>query len=143
MSRLIKLVLSDVEKDALEKGSKHGSSHSYRQRCQMILLKTQHKPSREIATELGCCMMAVNAWVRRYQQQGIAGLKTRSGRGRKAILSSEQDLSIIRDAVTANRQRLCLTQESLQKELGKEFSTMTLKRFLKSITADTNESVEK
>lgn len=141
MSRLIRITLSVDEQSALETGCKHGKTHSYRQRCQMILLKSERKPSREIADELGCCMIAVNHWVKRYQQEGIDGLKTRPGRGRKAILSSEGDLLTVRNTVQQNRQRLSLAQQSLQAELGKQFSTMTLKRFLKNIVADSNEFV--
>jgi len=68
------------------------------------------------------------------------GLHIRAGRGRKTILCSRQDLPAVRQAVAANRQRLSLAQAQLQDQLGKEFSTMTLKRFLKNIVADTNVS---
>ena len=141
MSRLTRVDLSDSERAALEQGSKHGKTHGFRQRCQMILLKACRKPSREIAAQLGCCMVVVNHWVKRYQAEGLEGLHVRKGRGRKMILSSEQDLPVVRRVVQENRQRLRLAQERLQAELGKEFSTTTLKRFLKSITADTSDCV--
>lgn len=140
MSRLIHLVLTAAEQAALEHGHKHGTTYGFRQRCRMILLKAQKQPSRQIAAELDCCMVAVNHWVKRYQETGIEGLHIKKGRGRKAILDAEHDLPAVRRAVQENRQRLTLAQEALQAELGKEFSTMTLKRFLKSIVADTNES---
>ncbi len=139
MSRLTKIVLTDDERAALEKGYKFGKVHGFRQRCQMILLKEKQKPSREIADQLGCCMVSVNGWVKRYQSEGIAGLNIKEGRGRPAILQKEADLVRVRAAVAANRQRLRLAQDALQAELGKEFSTMTLKRFLKKTVADTNE----
>lgn len=139
MSRLTKLELSAAEKAGLEKGYKTGKTHTYRLRCQMILLKAQDKPAREVAAQLGCCLIIVNHWVRRYKAEGLSGLQTRKGRGRKPILSSQQDLPAVRRAVAANRQKLSLAQDALQAELGKEFSTMTLKRFLKNIAADTSE----
>jgi hypothetical protein len=37
--------------------------------------------------------------------------------------------------VQENRQRVSLAQAELQEELGKEFSTLTLKRFLKKTVA--------
>jgi transposase len=132
MSRLTKIDLTAQQRAALEAGYKHGQTHGFRQRCQMILLKAHKKPSREVAQQLGCCMISVNHWVKRYQREGIEGLHIRAGRGRKAILCSQQDLPAVRQAVAANRQRLSLVQAQLQKELGKEFSTMTLKRFLKA-----------
>ncbi|WP_309709752.1 helix-turn-helix domain-containing protein [Armatimonas sp.] len=139
MSRLIRLDLTNEERNALEKGFKYGKSHGFRQRCQMILLKSQSKPSHEVAQELGCCMMAVNGWVKRYQAESIEGLQIKKGRGRKTILDAQQDLPAVRRAVQANRQRLSLAQQALQDELGKEFSTLTLKRFLKNIVADTSD----
>jgi len=142
MSRLTQLELSVEERAALEKGYKTGNTHTYRLRCQMILLKAQNKPAREVAEQLGCCMIIVNHWVRRYKAEGISGLQTRAGRGRKSILSVEQDLPAVRRAVQANRQRLSLAQDALQAELGKEFSTMTLKRFLKNTVADTSVSAD-
>lgn len=135
MSRLTKIVLTEAERDALEKGFKYGKVHGFRQRCQMILLKAKQKPSREIALQLDCCMVSVNGWVKRYQAEGINGLHIKEGRGRPAILQNETDLQAVRAAVAANRQRLSLAQEALQAELGKEFSTMTLKRFLKKTVA--------
>ena len=41
MSRLTKIVLSDEQHAALETGYKQGKTHSFRQHCQMILLKAQ------------------------------------------------------------------------------------------------------
>lgn len=138
MSRLTKLVLTEAERTALEKGFKFGKAHGFRQRCQMILLKEKKKSSREIAEQLGCCMVSVNHWVKRYQAEGIDGLHIKKGRGRPAILQTETDLQAVRAAVAANRQRLRVAQDALQAELGKGFSTMTLKRFLKKTVADTS-----
>jgi transposase len=140
MSRLTKVDLTTEQRAALEAGYKHGQTHGLRQRCHMILLKAQKMPSRDVAQQLGCCMISVNDWVKRYQNEGIDGLHIRAGRGRKAILCSQKDLPAVRQAVAANRQRLSLAQTHLQDQLGKEFSTMTLKRFLKNIVADTNVS---
>lgn len=139
MSRLTKIDLTDQQCAALKKGYKFGKSHGFRQRCQMILLKAQRKTSKEIGGQLGCCLVTVNHWVKRYQAEGIQGLHIREGRGRRAILHKETDLLAVRLAVQANRQRLSLAQEALQHELGKQFSPSTLKRFLKKTVADTSE----
>ena len=147
MSRLTKIALTTEERTALEKGYKFGKVHGFRQRCQMILLKSKQKPSREIAGQLNCCMVSVNQWVKRYQSEGIDGLHIKNGRGRKPILQNETDLCAVRLAVQANAeqslrgivlwQRLRLAQNKLQEELGKQFSRSTLKRFLKKTIADT------
>jgi len=68
----------------------------------------------------------------------MAGLGTKAGRGRKPILC-EGDGAKISETVRQERQRLGQAKEILQKELDKNFSLKTLKRFLKSITAATSE----
>ena len=139
MSRLIILTLTDEERIALEKGSRHGTSHAFRTRCQMILLKADRLPSAQVAERVGCCMIAVNGWVKRYQGQGIHGLRTKQGRGRRAILDDQADLAQVRAAVQNHRQKISLAKAELEVSLGKEFSTTTLKRFLKNIAAATSD----
>lgn len=139
MSRLIILTLTAEERTALEKGSRHGTSHAFRTRCQMILLKAHRLPSAQVAERVGCCMIAVNGWVKRYQAEGIGGLKTKHGRGRRAILDEQADLEQVRTTVQNHRQKLSLARAELEASLGKEFSTQTLKRFLKNIAAATSE----
>ncbi len=135
MSRLIILTLTDEERAALERGSRHGTSHAFRTRCQMILLKAQWLTSRQVADQVGCCEVVVNTWLARYQAQGLDGLKTRRGQGRRPILQAETDLAAVRRAVQNNRQRVSLAKAELTKELGKEFSALTLRRFLKKTVA--------
>ena len=47
----------------------------------------------------------------------------------------------VKALVKKERQRLKHAKEDLEKELGKEFSLKTLKRFLKNLSADGNASV--
>ena len=54
-----------------------------------------NRPALAIAKQLGCCEMSVNDWIKRYQQEGLLGLKVKPGRGRKAILSQETDLAAV------------------------------------------------
>jgi hypothetical protein len=74
----------------------------------------------------------VNTWLKRYQEQGLAGLQIKTGRGRTAILNQETDLAAVRQSVQNNRQRVSLAKADLQQRLGKEFSVLILKRFLKN-----------
>jgi transposase len=83
--------------------------------------------------------MAVNNWVKRFEMEGLEGLKTRPGRGGKPILKAETDLETVRQAVSRNRQRLSLIRAELETELGKRFSDKTLNRFVKKTIAATNE----
>ncbi len=131
--------LSDEQRQKLEAGRRTGTSHAFRERCQMILLKSGNRPSSEIARFLGCHQITVHEWVKRFQANGIEGLKTRPGGGRRAILQVSTDWGAVRAAVVRSRQRISLAKAELEAELGKPFSTTTLKRFLKKTIAASNE----
>lgn len=140
MAKTKGVTLTNDERAALEKAWRQGKSHEFRQRCRMILLKSQlvdgkHLRSQEVAQQVGCCQVVVNIWLKRYQEQGLSGLQVKPGRGRKAILSQETDLAAVRLAVQSNRQRVSLAKAELEQQLGKEFSALTLKRFLKKTVA--------
>ncbi len=81
--------------------------------------------------------ICVYGWLKRWESSGIVGLRDKEGRGRKPILRAE-DLAQIKKRVQENAQRLKIARALLKEELGREFSTKTLKRFLRSLIADTN-----
>jgi len=133
-----KLVVSVEARFALAKGYREGKSHCYRRRCQMVLLKLEGYKSKEIGSITACCEMSVNNWVNRFEILGIAGLETKAGRGRKAILG-QQHLFIVTEAVKQERQRLAQAQKIIEESIGRAMSKQTLTRFLKVITAVTGE----
>ena len=139
MPRIRQIVLTDEDREALEQGYKYGESHAFRKRCHLVLLKTEKRKSKEVAGIVGCCEVSVNNWLNRYEAEGIEGLKTKEGRGRKSILK-EEDLAAVKEAVKANRQRLSIAKAELEAELGKEFSEKTLGRFLKNMLQAINAS---
>jgi len=51
----------------------------------MVRLKLEGYSSKEIGGITGCCEMSVNNWIMRFEQQGVEGLKTKKGCGRKPI----------------------------------------------------------
>jgi transposase len=130
--------LTDEQRQELENGYRNGSSHGFRSRCQMILLKSEKRTSVQITEILGGCEMAVNNWLKRYEKEGIKGLEIRSGRGRPAILQA-QDLESVKAQVKLARQRISLAKSELENSLGKQFSLSTLKRYLKKTVAETLE----
>jgi len=132
--------LSKEQREELENGYRNGKTHSFRMRCQMILLKSEKRTSRAVVSILGSCEMTVNNWLKRYEQSGIEGLQTRVGRGRKSILKAE-DLEQVKAAVQESRQRISQAQVELEASLGKNFSRSTLKRYLKK-TADAINELE-
>ena len=77
--------------------------------------------------------------MKRFREHGMDGLKVAPGRGRKAILNKQSDLEAVRRAVSNSRQRISLAKAELEQELGKGFSQLTLRRFLKKTVAVLNE----
>jgi transposase len=140
MGKIKTVELSRAQRLALEKGYRAGESHAFRLRCQMILLKSERRTAIEIADLLGCCEVVVNNWLKRFEAEGIEGLRTKPGRGRKPILDTKQDLQRVKAAVTANRQRISLAKAELEKAMGKTFSTKTLERYIKNMVLAINES---
>jgi len=129
--------LTAEQREELENGYRNGQTHSFRQRCQMILLKSEERTSVEVVGIVGSCEMTVNNWLQRYEAEGIEGLRTRPGRGRKAILQAV-DLERVKAAVKQSRQKISVARAELEASLGKEFSHSSLKRFLKKTLAATN-----
>ena len=133
-SKLIELS-SEVRKE-LEEGYRHSSTHCFRQRCKMILLKSDGYTSSAIAVLLATNAVSVNNWLKRYRVTGVEGLKTNGGQGRKSILK-EEHLSIVRAAVEQERQRLSQARQIIEENIGTKMSNDTLTRFLKVMTAVT------
>jgi transposase len=140
MGKIKTVELTRAQRAALEKGYRTGSIHAFRMRCQMILLKSERRTAVEIADLLGCCEVVVNNWLKRYESEGIEGLRTKPGRGRKPVLDAARDLESVKAAVAANRQRISVARAELEAELGKSFSTKTLQRYIKNMVVAINES---
>lgn len=138
MGKIKVIELTKDQREELENGYRHGKTHSFRQRCQMVLLKSEKRTSLEVVAILGGCEMTVNNWVNRYESEGIKGLQTKPGRGRKAILQPA-DLEQVKEAVKRSRQKISVARVELKESLGKEFSQSSLKRYLKKTLAATNE----
>ena len=140
MGKIKTVELTGAQRTALEKGYRAGPSHAFRMRCRIILLESERRTAAEIADLLGGCEVAVNNWLQRYEADGIDGLRTKPGRGRKPVLDAEQDLPRVEAAVAANRQRISIAKAELEAELGKTFSTRTLARYIKNMVLAINES---
>ncbi len=138
MGRIKRIELSVVEVSALEQGYRQGGSPVFGRRCQMVLLKGQGRTSQQVAQIVGGCEVVVNNWLHRYQVHGIAGLQTRPGRGRKAILQ-EADVETVKASVAEHRQRLSVARAELEQVLDKSFCQMTLRRFVKKTVVSINE----
>src|ERR1700748_3580999 len=127
--------LSIEQRVALEKGYRKGKSHAFRMRCQMVLLKSERRSSLEVADVLGCCEIVINRWLSRYEGEGIEGLKTRKGRGRKPKLSTQnpKHLQTVKAEIAKHPQSVKTVLAKLDENLDVRMHPDTLKRFLKKL----------
>lgn len=143
MSRVNTPLLDEAARAALESLHKQSPNHTLRQRCQLVLLKATGRTSHDVGQVVGLCDVSVNSWLKRYQEEGIKGLETKPGRGRKPLLTVAADEEAVRVAVAANRQRIALAKaewESQRAAGEPAVSRDTFRAFLKALAADTSAS---
>jgi transposase len=140
MSRINTPVLTESAKAELENRFRSDPNHTIRMRCQLVLLKAQGRSSKEVAHIVSTCEMTVNNWVNRYKQEGLAGLLTKPGRGRRAIISTTDEQQAALEAIKANRQRLQMAKATWEAQTGKTISRGAFRTFLKSVVAVTSAS---
>ena len=131
-------ILEVSARQELEKGFKTGATHAFRKRCQLVLLKAEGRSSRQVALIVKLCEISVNSWLKRYQTQGIDGLRTKPGRGPKAKLDKLTDQTAALAAIKANRQRMQTAKAEFEAASGKKISRQTFRRFLKGLADATN-----
>lgn len=139
MGRVNTPILSTEAKKELVEGFKTGKSHAFRIRCHLVLLKAEQRKSKEVAKIVNMCEMSVNNWLLRYKIEGIEGLKTKKGRGRKPLLKREEDSLAVLEAIKTKRQRLQSAKAEFEANTGKKVSRDTLRRFLKVLAEDISE----
>ena len=140
MGRVNTPLLDTSAKVALEEGFRTGKTHCFRARCQVILLKSTGRGSKEVGQITAMDYQRVNAWVKRYKTEGLAGLQTRPGRGRRPLLCVETDEDSVVAVVKEHRQRIQTAKAAWEQESEKSVGLSTFKSFLKALAADTNAS---
>ncbi|WP_438850284.1 helix-turn-helix domain-containing protein [Bacteroides acidifaciens] len=81
-------------------------------RCRAVLLKSTGLSSKAIGLQTEMSHVSVNSWVKRFLVEGIDGLQTRPGRGRKPIMDCT-DEEVVRKAIEQDRQSVSKARESL------------------------------
>ena len=103
-------------------------------RCRAILLKASGLTSKEVGIQTEMTHISVNSWVKRFENEGIKGLETRLGRGRKPIMDCS-DEEAVRLAIENDRQSVMKAREAWQQASGKEASESTFRGFFIRIGA--------
>ena len=134
MGKIKGIKLTPMQRSALENGYRNGSSHAFRMRCKVVLLKAQLS-SPQIGDRLDMNRTTVNNWVNRFEAEGIKGLATRPGRGRKPIIGT-QDGEIIRQAIEKDRSSILSAKAQWEAATGKTACEETLRRFLSALAQD-------
>mgnify|MGYP002231664870 CR=1 FL=1 len=98
------------------------------------MLKSEGKSAPQIAEMLEVTVPTVYTWVKRYEENGIKGLETRPGQGRKPIMDCS-DEEAVRKAIEEDRQSVSKAREAWQNATGKEASDITFKTFFRNIGA--------
>ncbi|GHT38362.1 hypothetical protein FACS189435_4670 [Bacteroidia bacterium] len=138
MGRVNTPQLTPEQRQALDSGFKTGKSHCFRMRCHTILLKSEGRNSKEVGNITGMSQVSVNSWLARFNSEGISGLHTKSGRGRKPIIVESEDREQILAAIKSNRQRLQTAKAEWEAQSGKKVGRITFRNFLKSLAEDIN-----
>jgi len=73
--------------------------------------------SLEVANVLGCCEIVVNNWLRRYEKEGLAGLKTRPGRKPKLSTQNPVHLETVKAEIAKHPQSVKTVVALLDEEL--------------------------
>lgn len=140
MRKATKLELKSEEKEGLEQCFRSHPSAAVRSRCQLILLKAQGRTADDIAAIVNMCVISVHSWIRRYRLEGLNGLLTKAGRGRKKILRTEEDAPVITQTIKEHRQSLKAAKAAYEAQGGKQVSEETFRVFLKALAMPIKES---
>ena len=135
MAKIKTISLTSESRLQLEEGFRNGESHCFRMRCRAVLLKSQGLTSKEVGRQTEMTHISVNSWVRRFEAEGISGLRTRPGRGRKPIMDCS-DEEAVRAAIEKDRQSMKKAKEAWQQASGKEASESTFRSFLSALAQD-------
>ena len=94
MAKIKVIQLTDQQRLQLDEGFRQGKSHAYRMRCRAVLLKSAGLTSEQVGFQTEMSHISVNSWVKRFEAEGIKGLETRPGRGRKPIMDSSDEEAV-------------------------------------------------
>jgi len=129
------LPLTESERNALALGFRSGESHCFRMRCRAVLLKSEGLSSVRVGEQTEMTAQSVNGWVKRFEAEGVQGLHTRPGQGRKPIMDCS-DEDAVRKAIESDWQSVHAAKEAWQNSSGKEASELTFRRFLSALAQD-------
>lgn len=117
-------------------GYRNGATHSFRMRCLMVLGKADGLSNAGAGARAGQTYQRVMHWVRRFQSDGMAGLKNKSGNGRKRIISTKEDREAVREAIGQHRHSVSRARAAWEEATGKKIKDGVFRNFLSLMAQD-------
>ena len=81
MGKTKNIILSQEAHAALDKAYRLGSYHRFRMRCKAVMMKADKVSMPEIRKVVVYGRLAVYDWFKRYEKEGLDGLREKGGRG--------------------------------------------------------------
>jgi len=136
--------LTDEQKSSLKKGYQTGKSHSFRKKCQCIILRDEGKTVQELSEMYSVGKNTIYIWLKLWKTEGIKGLHTKPGQGRppKFDLTNKNQVKTIKTMVENEPKNLNRIVGQVKSKFGIEVSKRTLIRFLKNLNTDGKDFVD-
>lgn len=91
--KIRQIELTDSQRTELEESYRQGKTAGFRQRCHIIILKSQSRKAKDISQITGLNIQSIYNWLNRYEEHGIQGLQTKAGQGRPKILALTNNMN--------------------------------------------------
>ncbi len=131
------------ERSLLEQGRKSNKGYQFQNRCHAIILSASGKTVSELQEIFHVGHQTIYNWFDRWEEGGIQALANKSGRGRKALLCTDNKdhVKVVDKAVAKiNKQGGNLLAEiETELDLERSLSKKILRSFLKKLATSGNE----
>jgi transposase len=123
--------ITEQEEENLKAIKKHHLKYRERERAMGIILSYKGYSPKEIGDIFEISERVVYTWIDNFNKNGVIGLLTQKGQGRKSILTKEDEVRV-KELVEKYPFQLSTVCSELLND-GIEVSKKTLKAFLKSL----------
>jgi transposase len=123
--------ITELEEENLKAIKKHHLKYRERERAMGVLLSYKGYSPKEIGDIFEISERVVYTWIDNFNKNGVIGLLTQKGQGRKSILTKEDEVRV-KELVEKYPFQLSTVCSELLND-GIEVSKKTLKAFLKSL----------
>ena len=108
------------------------------------MLSHQGYDTNQLCEIFGVGLLSIYRWMDKWESGGIEALADKKGRGRKPILKLDKKdhVSKVEQAIEKSPKNLNKVLAEIKEELDVDLSKLTLKRFLKNLNEDGNDSAE-